>query len=133
MKRLLALTLFAALLCGQGGVVINDFTPTVKGVTIGASHCYFWSQLPSPGWVHVGCYSGTTLDINAIFQVVVNQAEGNYTFGVDRTGACHTGATCGQITWIFQPKASAPNMIDFQITGVVLPDKTSGASESGTF
>ena len=135
MKRLIALTLFAALLCGQQtGVVISHFTApsgAIVAVTIGAEHCNFFAQLPTPGNVHRGCYNGTTLVDNDVIDVTAFDQDGSFTFGIVN-GACPAGATCGSISWEFTPGA-APNKINYSITGTVLPDPGMEPTESGTF
>ena len=133
MKRLIALTLFAALCRGQqSGVVFNHPTTAIQGVTIGATYCYFYAQLPAPGQVHSACWlNGTTVMLNHVDTVTSTEATGDFTFGIVN-GACPTGVACGQISWIFSP-GTAPNSINYSITGTVLPDPGMEPTESGTF
>src|SRR6185436_6078198 len=58
MKHFLLVTLFALGL--QAQVVFNDFSPKVKGVTIGNVHCYFWS-LVGPWDAEIACYADNVL------------------------------------------------------------------------
>ena len=134
MKRILALTLFAVLCRGQqSGVTISDPTPTIRGVTIGATYCFFYSQNPVPGQVHRACWLNGVLGPNDVEPVTVTQVSGSFTFGVDpKTGACPAGVTCGTITWIFSPGV-APNSINYKITGTLIPDPGNEPSEVGTF
>jgi hypothetical protein len=131
-KRILALTLlFAASLCGQSTVVISHPTPTVMGVTIGATYCYFYSQLAGPGSVKAACWLNGVLDYNSVRYLPKTAITGNYTFGWDYVNKlCPTA--CGSITWEFSPSAT-PNAIDYKISGTLLPDPGSEPSEVGTF
>lgn len=56
--------MIAAVALGQPSpavAVFNDFSPTVKGVTIGPSHCYVWGNLPG-GWAtEWACYENGVL------------------------------------------------------------------------
>lgn len=132
MKRIAASILFAASLFAQSGVVFNHPTTTIRGVTIGATYCYFYSQLPAPGSVHVGCWLNGVLGPNHVEPVTVTQISSSFTFGVDATGVCPAGVTCGTITWIFSPGV-APNSINYKLTGTLLPDPGNEPSDVGTF
>lgn len=131
MKRILALTLlFTASLCGQGAVVISHPTPTVVGVTIGATYCYFYSQLAGPGSVKAACWLNGVLDYNSV-RFLKSNITGIYTFGWDfANNKCPTA--CGSITWQFSPSAT-PNAIDYKVTGTVLPNPGNEPSAVGTF
>lgn len=41
--------------------VFNDFSPTVKGVTVGQEHCYFWANYPINLAVTSACYKNNRL------------------------------------------------------------------------
>lgn len=122
MKRIAALALlFVALGRGQqSGVVFNSPTSTIRGVTIGATYCYFYSQLPAPGSVHVGCWLNGALVRNHVDTVTSTEVDGSFTFAT------------GSISWQFTPGA-APNSINYSITGTVLPDPGMEQMQSGTF
>lgn len=120
MKRFLALTLFTVSLFGQGGVIINHPTSAIRGVTIGATYCYFYSQLPAPGSVHVGCWLNNVLTLNHVDSVTTTKVTGAFTFAT------------GTITWQFTP-GIAPNSINYKITGTVLPNPGNEPNDIGTF
>lgn len=90
---------------GFSQAVINNFSPTVKGVTIGSVHCYFWS-LPAPYDVEVACYQGTIPTIFA--KSVGDKMVGSFPF------------VTGIITWILTPNGTLNH---YDITGVGLDKK----------
>lgn len=134
MNRIIALTLFAALLCGQqAGVVFGNFTApsgAVVTVTIGASHCNFFAQLPAAGQAHIGCYTSAVLLVNEVVDVTASDHDGTFAFGIVN-GACPVGANCGSVSWQFTP-GTAPHF-NYSITGTVLPDPGMEQMQSGTF
>lgn len=107
--------------------------PTVRGVTIGGTYCYFYSQIAGPGSVKAACWLNGALDYNSVlFFGTKSRLTGSYAFGADSTGACPAGVTCGSITWIFSPGV-APNSINYKLTGTLVPDPGNEPSDVGTF
>jgi|ERR1035437_2622941 polyisoprenoid-binding protein YceI len=72
MIRILLLILFSLPALAQTPAVFNDFSPTVKGVTIGSSHCYLWVNLVGIWNAEVACYQ---VDKNGYPTVQQVQAE----------------------------------------------------------
>lgn len=134
MKRVCLLLLVALSLPGQqGAVVFNNFTATIKGVTIGASHCYFWSQSPAVGHVQTGCYLNGVLQYNAIaYSITQPGVVDSWAFGANPDGTCPANGNCGTITWQFTPGA-APNSINYEMTGVAIPNAGGEQRFTGTF
>lgn len=100
--------------CGLASAqaVVNDFSPTVKGVTIGAAHCYFWLKaptLPSPYVAEAACWQGTTLQL---VQAAITGVSTDESFVFPG----------GSIIWQFSPNAANPALIDFQISGQATAD-----------
>ncbi len=118
MNKLLLLTsLLAASAFGQTAVA-NNFSPAVKGITIGTTHCYMWGQSPGAGQVQVACYTNNTILKNTVMTVTANDDAGCFPFGA------------ANICWVLKPNASAPQ-IDFQLTG--LGTTGTNATLTGTF
>lgn len=101
MRLLLLLLLLGSSLLAQNAVY-NNFSPTVKGVTIGSTHCYFWfhGSSVSPYDIEVACYNPTVvfLAVGLPGQTMVDSF--NY--------------PGGNIAWLF---TSSGGVITFQLTG----------------
>ena len=130
MKRLLLILALSTAAFGQTAV-INNFTATIKGVTIGTNYCYFWGQSPGASQVQVACYttaaypSGTIVK-NTIQTVTSPDDQQCIGFG----GTTPSFVPTMMICWTFKPNATAPG-IDYQITGI---GTTGGnATITGTF
>ena len=56
--------------------VFNDFSPSVKGMTVGTSHCYFWSHLVGYD-LEIACYAnGTLLKVEAFPRLPIARPDG---------------------------------------------------------
>lgn len=122
-KRLLGYAAAIALLAGYAlgqtpTPVYNDFSPLVKGVTVGPDHCYFWLKQPGMNDVHTACYLGGALVYNAIDTLgTASGAQGKTEGEADWNGAT--------IKWCF-------TLGTFTLS-VTLPDGTTPLVKSGTF
>ena len=79
--------------------VFNNFSTTVKGVTVGTSHCYFWFQAsaPVPYVLELACYTGTTL--NKIAVMTINTSSLDFYSYTDGAG--------GTISWLLKSVGSS--------------------------
>lgn len=103
--------------------VFNNFSSTVKGVTIGAIHCYFWvhGASPAPWDSEVACYiSGTTSFIT------VNLPGTQVGTPTSPLSFSKNGAL---ITWTFTPNGS---LINYSISGLG-PSDSAPLITTGTF
>lgn len=97
--KLLILLLWSVVGLNAQNAVYNNFSSTVKGVTIGTTHCYFWfhGSSPSPWDIEVVCYTSGTSQYLAVgkagqtMQDTFNYASGNI--------AWFFTSTMGVITW----------------------------------
>lgn len=106
MKLIIPLLLVSFSLLGQSAQY-NDYTPTVKGMTVGQNYCYFWfhSAVVASGWDYeVACYSGTN-------NVILSFKKSGVIFdsGFDFAG--------GSIRFIIAPNTSDPTKYDFTVAG----------------
>ena len=97
-KTLLLLLSFCGLAFAQSPVY-NNFSSTVKGVTVGSYHCYFWfhGSSPAPWDAEVACYgtANQKIEVSLPNQTVVD----NWPFPL------------GNIGWQFIPSGSVINVI----------------------
>lgn len=102
MKFLLLLLLLGSSLLAQNAIY-NNFSPTVKGVTIGTVHCYAWfhASAPSPWDVEVACYSAGVVNY-----ISVGKAGQTVQDTFNYSG--------GNIGWLF---TSLAGVITYQFTG----------------
>lgn len=116
MKILLLLLLLGSSLLAQNAV-FNNFSPTVKGVTIGTVHCYFWfhASAVSPWDIEVACYNPTIKYLNVGIAGQTMQDTFNY--------------TGGSIGWIL---TSSGGVITYSITGKGPSDPTDLPPVTGT-
>lgn len=116
MKILLALLFLTIGLKAQA--VYNNFSPIVKGVTIGTTHCYFWfhSAVASPPYdIEIACYSPS--QTNVIAALPSNITQGSFPF------------SNGIITWLMTYSGSS---IIATFTGVALTGDTTELSVTAT-
>lgn len=111
---LLALPLFA-----QNLATFNNFSPTVKGVTVGNEHCYFWAHYPVRNKMTSACY---------IDNVAVRVMTESFIVGTESNNMYST-ALHVQIIYEFHLTA---NGLVFYIT-TEHPDNTAPIIESGMF
>ncbi len=111
------IALLAGYTFGQSPVY-NDFTPLIKGVTVGAGHCYFWLRSPGAEDVHIACYFNGVLFHNAVETLsVIAGAPGKV-----EQEANFNSATVG---WCF--------MLGEFTLYATFPDGSTPLSRSGTF
>ncbi len=91
--------------CGaQAAAVFNDFSPTVKGMTVGTSHCYLWAHVAPPWDMEVACYTAGVLRQIQV-QPIGQSMSGTFAF-------CDSGsfvvpcAAGGTITWLVTPNGA---------------------------
>ena len=108
MKLLAILTLCASGLFGQNAVY-NNFSPTVKGITISTYHCYFWlhASAPSPWDNEIACYSGSSTPLIMVGLPGV-------TIGLQTLKLV---SITGTITFSFTPNAMNSAQTDYVLTG----------------
>ena len=115
-KLVLLLLLLGSSLLAQNAVY-NNFSPTVKGVTIGTTHCYIWfhGSAPTPYDIETACYiSGVIKYISVGVAGQAMQDTFNY--------------PAGNIGWLF---TSSGGVITWQLTGQG-PSDTSAIFVTGT-
>lgn len=100
MKKLLLLLLLTGTY-GFSQAVYNNFSPTVKGVTIKNSHCYVWAKLGLPYDTEVVCWEGAVL--KKLIVGVANETIVGYFITAD-----------GQFTFLIFPRNGVMN---FQLSG----------------
>lgn len=102
MGKILLLLLFSVVGLHGQNAVYNNFSSTVKGVTIGTAHCYFWfhGSSVSPWDIEVACYNPT-----ATYLAVGMPGQ---------TMADTFNYPGGNIGWLF---TSSGGVITFQLTG----------------
>lgn len=123
MKWALIVALFTGC-CYAQQPVINDFTPEIKGATIGPVHCYFWAQYPVAGQLQMACYdqNGTVVQNQVVSFATMVSSVGSVNFGV------------GAITWILSPGTGTA--IRYQIcatTWTPVSGMPSTVQETGVF
>lgn len=99
MRKLLLLVLITATLL-PAQAVWNNFSQTVKGVTIGQVHCYFFSLSGQQYDSEVACYT------NNVLQSIFAKIPGSKLVGSYPTAT-------GIITWILTPGLN----VHYQVTG----------------
>ena len=105
----LIILLLLAISCYGQSAVYNDFSPTVKGMTVGTYHCNFFFHssvyASNSGWDYeVACYSG--LDNRVLeFKKPGDNLDSGYTF------------TGGYIRYIIKANVIDPTKYDFTLSG----------------
>lgn len=106
--KLIPLLLLASSYLVAQNATYSDYTPTVKGMSVGTNYCYFWfhSSVVATGWDYeVACYSGAS-------NLILSFKKPGATFdsGYEFSG--------GSIRFIIVPNATDPTMYDFQVSGI---------------
>jgi hypothetical protein len=112
MKLLITFLLLAASAFCQNAVY-NNFSPTVKGITIGTYHCYFWmhASAPAPWDNEIACYSGSSLPM-----IMVGIA--GVTLGDPLSPQVFQSADAlTTFTFSFTPNTSNSAQTDYALTG----------------
>lgn len=101
----------------MAAAVFNDFSPTIKGITIGNAHVYLWGRLAAPWSVEAAAY------IDGVVKSIQVCAPG---CGMVGSFPLPDG---GIFTWVIIP--TGPDAMNWQLTA-----KPSGGAEilqKGTF
>lgn len=99
--------------------VFTDYSPTIKGMAIGPAQCFFWSQLPPPGYpLEIACrVNGTYHQIQIGDHAAITFGgfgyceDGTILASVSSTIAipnCKPGVAGGNFTWIITPSTTGP-------------------------
>ncbi len=130
MKLIIPLLLMVSSLCAQNAQY-NNFSPSaVRGVTIGAYHCYFWfgSIVPSPYTFESACYSPTGAPVLQFVPPGMTITEESFNFCLSGESPWPPCMKSGSIIWTISPNGTKWN---FTISGQG-PDDTLALLQTGT-